>query len=90
MEKLSKKLYEKPYLHKAVLNKTMTTQEWCVKYDFVAPLNSVMYLAFIITISEFIFCTTMCLFVAGTIITTKNLGLHETTKFTARLLLKRS
>ena len=27
-------------LHKAVSNKTMTIQEQCVKYDFVAPLNS--------------------------------------------------
>ena len=26
-------------LQKAVLNKTMTTQEYCVKYDFVAPLR---------------------------------------------------
>ena len=26
-------------LHKPVLNKTMTTQEQCVKYDLVAPLN---------------------------------------------------
>ena len=26
-------------LHEAVLNKAMTTQEWCVKYDFVAPLS---------------------------------------------------
>ena len=26
-------------LHKTVLNKTMTTQEKCVKYDFVAPLK---------------------------------------------------
>ena len=24
---------------KAVLKKTMTTQEYCVKYDFVAPLR---------------------------------------------------
>ena len=27
---------------KAVLKKTMTTQEWCVKYDFVAPLRMSM------------------------------------------------
>ena len=26
-------------LHYAVLNKTMTTQEQCIKYDFLAPLN---------------------------------------------------
>ena len=26
-------------LHKTVLNKTMTLQEKCVKYDFVAPLT---------------------------------------------------
>ena len=29
-------------LHKAVLNKAMTTQELCVKYDFVAPLMNVL------------------------------------------------
>ena len=38
-----KETVENADLHKAVLNKTMTTQELCVKYDFVAPLNSVMY-----------------------------------------------
>ena len=26
-------------LHKAVLNKTMDTQEQCIKYNFVAPLS---------------------------------------------------
>ena len=29
-------------LHKAILNKTMTTQGWCVKYDFVAPLTIII------------------------------------------------
>ena len=38
-----KETVENADLHKAVLNKTMTTQELCVKYDFVAPLKSVMY-----------------------------------------------
>ena len=33
-----KETLENVDLHKAVLNKTMTTQEYCVKYDFVAPL----------------------------------------------------
>ena len=28
-------------MHKAVLNKTMITQELCVKYDFIAPLTTV-------------------------------------------------
>ena len=26
-------------LHKAILNKTMTTQQYCILYDFVAPLS---------------------------------------------------
>ena len=34
-----KETVENADLHKVVLNKTMTTQEYCV-YDFVAPLNS--------------------------------------------------
>ena len=34
-----KETVENEDLHKAVLNKTMTTQEQCVKYDFVAPLR---------------------------------------------------
>ena len=33
-----KETVENADLHKAVLKKTMTTQEWCVKYYFVAPL----------------------------------------------------
>ena len=33
-----KETVENADLHKAVLNKTMTTQEWCVNYDFVVPL----------------------------------------------------
>ena len=33
-----KETVENVDLHKAVLNKTMTTQEYCVKYDFVASL----------------------------------------------------
>ena len=35
-----KETVENADLHKAVLNKIMTTQEYCVKYDFVAPLLS--------------------------------------------------
>ena len=31
-----KETVENADLHKAVLNKTMTNQEWCIKYDFVA------------------------------------------------------
>ena len=27
-------------LNKAILNETMTAQEYCVKYDFVAPLKT--------------------------------------------------
>ena len=34
-----KETVENADLHKVVLDKTMTTQEYCV-YDFVAPLNS--------------------------------------------------
>ena len=33
-----KETIENVDLHKAVLNKTMTTQEYCIKFDFVAPL----------------------------------------------------
>ena len=33
-----KETVENAYPHKAVLKKTMTTKEKCVKYDFVAPL----------------------------------------------------
>ena len=34
-----KETVENADLHKAVLNKAMTTQAYCVKYDFVAPLT---------------------------------------------------
>ena len=34
-----KETVENADLHKAVLKKTMTAQEYCVKYDFVAPLR---------------------------------------------------
>ena len=34
-----KETVENADLYKAVLKKTMTTQENCVKYDFVAPLS---------------------------------------------------
>ena len=34
-----KETVENVDLHKAVLNKTMTTQEYCAKYDFAAPLK---------------------------------------------------
>ena len=30
-------------LNKAVLNKIMTTQGQCVKYDFVAPFSSLLF-----------------------------------------------
>ena len=33
-----KETVENADLHKAVLKNTMTTQEMCAKYDFVAPL----------------------------------------------------
>ena len=33
-----KETEENADLHKAVLNKTMTTQEWCVKCNFIVPL----------------------------------------------------
>ena len=33
-----KETVENADVHKAVLQKTMTTQEYCVQYDFVAPL----------------------------------------------------
>ena len=33
-----KETVENADVHKAVLKKTMTTQEYCVQYDFVAPL----------------------------------------------------
>ena len=36
-----KETVENADLHKAVLKKTMTTQEQCVKYDFVAPLSQI-------------------------------------------------
>ena len=36
-----KETVENADTHKAVLNKTMTTQKWCEKYDFVAPLKKV-------------------------------------------------
>ena len=38
-----KETVENADLHKAVLNKTMTTQEYCVKYDFAAPLKKGVY-----------------------------------------------
>ena len=38
-----KETVENADLHKAVLNKTMTTQEYCVKYDFVAPFKKSVY-----------------------------------------------
>ena len=34
-----KETVENADLHKTVLKKKMTTQEYCVKYDFVAPLR---------------------------------------------------
>ena len=37
---LPKEQVENTDLHKPVLNKIMTTQEQCVKYNFVAPLMS--------------------------------------------------
>ena len=33
-----KETVENADVHEAVLQKTMTTQEYCVQYDFVAPL----------------------------------------------------
>ena len=36
--RIVKETEENADLHKVVLNKTMTTQEYCVKYDFVTPL----------------------------------------------------
>ena len=38
-----KETVENADLHKAVVNKTMTTQEYCVKYDFVAPFKKSVY-----------------------------------------------
>ena len=35
---------ENAYLHKAVLNKAMTTQEWCVAIRFVVLLTKFLYL----------------------------------------------
>ena len=35
-----KEIVKNADLHKPVLNKVMTTQEWCVKYNFVAPLKA--------------------------------------------------
>ena len=35
-----KETVENADLHKAVLKKTMTTQEFRIKYDFVAPLTN--------------------------------------------------
>ena len=37
--RIVKETEENEDLHKVVLNKTMTTQGYCVKYDFVAPLG---------------------------------------------------
>ena len=37
-----KETAENADLHKAIFKKTMTTQEKCVKYDFVAPLTQKM------------------------------------------------
>ena len=34
-----KKSVENANLHKPVLNKIMSTQKYCVKYNFVAPLK---------------------------------------------------
>ena len=36
--RIVKETEENADIHKVVLNKTMPTQEYCVKYDFVAPL----------------------------------------------------
>ena len=36
-----KETIENTDLHKAIFNETMTTQEWCLKYNFVAPLKVV-------------------------------------------------
>ena len=36
-----KEIVENTDLHKAIFNNTMTTQEWCLKYNFVAPLKVV-------------------------------------------------
>ena len=36
----SKRIGKYTDLHKPVLNKIMTTQELCVKYNFVVPLSS--------------------------------------------------
>ena len=38
-----KETVENADLRKAVLNKTGTTQEYCVKYDFVAPFKKSVY-----------------------------------------------
>ena len=38
-----KETVENADLHKAVLKKTVTTQEKCVKYDFAAPLKTHSY-----------------------------------------------
>ena len=40
-----KETVENADLHKAVFHKTMTKQEYSVKYDFVAPLKSIFYLS---------------------------------------------
>ena len=37
-----KEQVENTDLYKPVLNKTMTTQEQCVKYNFVAPLKFIL------------------------------------------------
>ena len=37
--RIVKETEENEDLHKVVLNKTMTAQGYCVKYDFVAPLG---------------------------------------------------
>ena len=38
-----KEILENTDLHKAVLKITMTTQEYCIKYDFVAPKSKSDY-----------------------------------------------
>ena len=35
-----KETVENADLHKPLLNKTMATQEYCRKYDFVAPMSA--------------------------------------------------
>ena len=38
---LPKEQVENTELHKPVLNKIMTTQDQCVKYNFVAPVKAI-------------------------------------------------